>query len=75
MLSVNCFEIYNPQRDISIDKATITPYFDEANKTVKRRFRIWIHANSIMGYVCELDVYIRKKGDKPEVGLGGNVVQ
>ena len=49
----NVFEIYNPQRDISIDKVTIlnkshTLMKQYANKTVKRRFKIWMHGNPMV---------------------------
>ena len=43
-------------------------------KPVKRGFKIWVRSDSHNGYVCELECYTGRKGDKTEVGLGGSVV-
>ena len=43
-------------------------------KPVKRGFKTWVWSDSHNGYVCELECYTGRKGDKTEVGLGGSVV-
>ena len=43
-------------------------------KPVKRGFKIWVRSDSHNGYICEFECYTGRKGGKPEVGLGGSVV-
>ena len=43
-------------------------------KPVKHGFKVWVRSDSHNGYVCELECYTCRKGDKTEVGLGGSVV-
>ena len=43
-------------------------------KPVKRGFKIWVHADSHNGYVCEFECYTGRKGERTEVELGGSVV-
>ena len=43
-------------------------------KPVKRGFKIWVRSDSHSGYVCELECYTGRKGERVEVGLGGSVV-
>ena len=43
-------------------------------KPVKRGFKVWVRSDSHNRYVCELECYTGRKGDKTEVGLGGSVV-
>ena len=45
-------------------------------KPVKRGFKVWVRADSVTGYFCDLDIYIGKPSDgtTTEVGLGERVV-
>ena len=45
-------------------------------KPVKRGFKVWVRADAVMGYFCDLDVYVGKPtdGTTTEVGLGERVV-
>ena len=40
-------------------------------KPIKRRFKIWVRADSHNGYICQFDCYTGKTAGKTEVGLGG----
>ena len=41
-------------------------------KPLKRGFKVWVRADVVMGYFCDLDVYVGKPTDATttEVGLG-----
>ena len=45
-------------------------------KPVKWGFKVWVRADAITGYFCDLEVYVGKPSDgtTTEVGLGGRVV-
>ena len=45
-------------------------------KPVKRGFKVWVRADAVTGYFCDLDVYVGKPtdGTTTEVGLGERVV-
>ena len=45
-------------------------------KPVKRGFKVWVRADAVTGYFCDLDVYVGKPSDgtTTEVGLGERVV-
>ena len=45
-------------------------------KPVKRGFKVWVRADSVMGYFCDFNVYVGKPSDgtTTEVGLGERVV-
>ena len=40
-------------------------------KPVKRRFKVWVRADGVTGYVCEFEVYTGKTDGERELGLGG----
>ena len=44
-------------------------------KPVKRGFKVWVRADAVNGYVCEIEVYTGKTEGERELGLGGNVVK
>ena len=44
-------------------------------KSVKRRFKVWVRAESHNGYISQFECYTGKKGNTAEVGLGGKVVE
>ena len=74
-------EMYNPNKQVSIDEAMV-PYKGRSSmkqylpkKPVKRGFKIWMRGDSINGYISELEVYTGKQGNKVEVGLGRRVVE
>ena len=80
-LNTKFLEVYNPHQNISIDEAMIKfkgrssmkQYMPK--KPIKRGFKVWVRADAENGYISELDVYIGKKGDKIETGLGQSVVE
>ena len=45
-------------------------------KPVKRGFKVWVRADAVTGYFCDLDIYVGKPtdGTTTEVGLGERVV-
>ena len=45
-------------------------------KPVKRGFKVWVRADAVTGYFCDLDVYVGKPTDSTttKVGLGERVV-
>ena len=43
------------------------------NKPIKWWFKIWMHCDSITGYLYEFDIYTGRKSE-PELGLGETVV-
>ena len=45
-------------------------------KPVKRGFKVWVRADAVTGYFCDIDVYVGKPSDgrTSETGLGGRVV-
>ena len=44
-------------------------------KPVKRGLKVWVRANSINGYISELQVYVGKVGNRSENSLGERVVK
>ena len=64
-----CRANYRPHREQSIDEAMVAfkgrssmkQYLPK--KPVKRGFKIWVHADSHNGYVCEFECYTGKKGE------------
>ena len=74
-------KMYNPHCQISIDEAMIKfkgrssmkQYMPK--KPVKRGFKVWVRADSTNGYISELEIYVGKKGNKTEHGLGRKVVE
>ena len=75
-----CRTNYRPHREQAVDEAMVA--FKEKSsmkqylpmKPEKRGFKVWVRSDSHNGYVCELECYTGRKGDKTEVGLGGSVV-
>ena len=66
MLKTRCRVLYNPHQQISIDEAMV-PYKGRSSlkqympkKPVKRGFKVWMRADAVNGYVCEMDVYTGK---------------
>ena len=45
-------------------------------KPIKRGFKVWVRADAVTGYFCDLEVYVGKPSDgvTMEVGLGERVV-
>ena len=43
-------------------------------KPVMCGFKVWVRSDSHNRYVCELECYTGRKGDRTEVGLGGSAV-
>jgi hypothetical protein len=73
-----CLEAYSPHPQNSIDEAMI-PFKGRSSmkqympmKPVKRGFKVWVRADAVTGYFCDLDVYVGKPtdGTTTEVGLG-----
>ena len=75
-----CRTNYRPHREQAIDEAMVAFKGRSSMKQylpmkpVKCGFKIWVRSDSHNGYVCELECYMGRKGDKTEVGLGGSVV-
>ena len=75
-----CRMNYHGSQDQSIDEAMIAFKGRSSMKQympmkpTKRRFKVWVRADSENGYVCQLECYTGKHGSTAEVGLGGNVV-
>ena len=71
---------YKPHRENAIDEAmikfkgrsSIKQYLPM--KPVKRRFKVWVRADSLNGYICDLNAYTGKE-DAPQQNLGANVVR
>ena len=71
---------YKPHRENAIDEAmikfkgrsSIKQYLPM--KPVKRGFKVWVRADSLNGYICDLNVYTGKE-DAPQQNLGANVVR
>ena len=70
---------YKPHRGNAIDEAMIKYKGRSAlkqylpMKPIKRGFKVWVHADSINGYMCDFEVYTGKDGS-PEQHLGSKVV-
>ena len=75
-----CRTNYRPHREQAIDEAMVAFKGRSSMKQylpmkpVKCGFKVWVRSDSHNGYVCELECYMGRKGDKTEVGLGGSVV-
>ena len=71
---------YRPHREQAVDEAMVAFKGRSSMKQyllmkpVKRAFKVWVQSDSHNGYVCELECYTGRKGDKTEVGLGDSVV-
>ena len=72
---------YHLHREISVDEAMI-PFNGRSTmkqympkKPVRRGLKVWVLADAHNGYVSTIDVYIGRKGDTTEHGLGSRVVQ
>jgi hypothetical protein len=73
-------ENYSPTREQAIDECMIKfkgrigfkQYMPQ--KPVKRGYKIWVWADKT-GYVCDIQIYTGKIGDKAEKNLGERVVQ
>ena len=44
-------------------------------KPIKRGFKMWMRADAVNGYISEMEMYVGKKKDKVEQGLGRHVVE
>ena len=46
------------------------------NKPVKRGFKVWVRADAVTGYFCDIKVHVGKPSDGPssETGLGEKVI-
>ena len=71
---------YHPHRDNAIDEAMIKFKGRSAMKQfvplkpTKRGFKVWVRADSVIGYISDFDVYTGKEG-APEKYLGEKVVK
>lgn len=71
---------YNPHRENSIDEAMIKFKGQSSlkqylpKKPIKRGFKVWVRADGINGFICDLDVYTGKE-ESMETGLGAKVVK
>ena len=76
-----CLKCYHGSQNQSIDEAMIAFKGRSAmkqympKKPTKRGFKVWVRADSKNGYVCQMDFYTGKQGDRVEVGLGANIVR
>lgn len=73
--------VYTPHHQNSIDEAMI-PFKGRSSvkqympmKPIKRGVKVWTRADSINGYVCELQIYLGKVGNTAEKQLGARVVK
>ena len=71
--------VYHPHCQVSIDEAMI-PFKGWSSmkqylplKPVKRGFKVWAMADSLNGYLCDLNVYTGATGER-EIALGEKVV-
>lgn len=73
--------LYNPSQNLSVDESMVA--FTGRScmkqymplKPIKRGFKVWAMTDSATGYLLSFDVYTgKKKSNKPELGLGENVV-
>ena len=80
-LSEEIAAVYEPERDISIDKAMI-PFKGQSSlkqcmplKPVRRGIKVWARTESSSGYVYGFQVYTGKQGGTTKTGLGEKVVK
>ena len=80
-LSTRFAEVYQPHRDVTIDEAMIK-FKGRSSlkqymplKSTKRGVKVWVAADSTNGYFSHFEVYIGKKGNSVEQGLGARVVK
>ena len=71
---------YHPHCQVSIDEAMI-PFKGRSSmkqylplKPVKRGFKVWAMADSLNGYLCDLNVYTGATGER-EIALGESCSQ
>ena len=71
---------YSPHQQCAIDEAMV-PFKGRSSlkqylpkKPIKRGFKVWVRADSVSGYVCDLDVYTGKD-DTTTSHLGLKVVE
>ena len=74
----NCKKLYNMHHHVSVDEAMIKFGGQHAssvgapNKPAKRGFKIFCICDAVTGYLCDFQVYHRKK---KEIGLTQRVVE
>ena len=80
MLSTAFYEVFRPQKNLSVDEAMI-PFKGHSSlkqymplKPIKRGIKVWGIADAVNGYVTAFEIYTGKKA-KVERNLGANVVK
>ena len=76
----NFRSVYHPGREVSVDEAmikfkgrsSIKQYLPK--KPIRRGIKSWVMADAVNGYVCDLQVYTGKHGDRVTTNLGMHVV-
>ena len=81
MLRNRFADVWNPDKNISIDEAMI-PFKGRSSlkqympmKPIKRGIKVWVRADANNGYVLAFEVYTGRKGNTTEKGLGAMVVK
>ena len=75
----NFRSVYHPGREVSIDEAMIkfkgrSSIKQYLPKKPIRGIKSWVMADAVNGYVCDLQVYTGKHGDRATTNLGMHVV-
>ena len=80
MMQSRFVSLYDPHRECAIDEAMV-PYKGRSSlkqympkKPVRRGLKVWLRADSLTGYVSQLQVYVGRE-ISPERGLGARVVK
>jgi hypothetical protein len=72
--------LYNPSQNLSVDesmvaftgRSTMKEYMPL--KPIQRGFKVWAMTDSATSYLVLIYILVKKKSNKPELGLGENVV-
>ena len=54
-------------------RSTLKQYMP--NKPIKRGFKVWVRADSLIGYISDFSVYTGSKDGNKQVDLGGTIVK
>ena len=77
----NSLTKYKPHRENSVDEAMVLfkgkSSFKQyiPNKPTKRGYKVWVRADAINGYCCDIDIYAGATQGATQFGLGASVVK
>ena len=77
-----CKRLYKPNREVSVDEQMIGTkcrigfrQYMPLKPTHKWGIKVWVMADSVTGYCCNLQIYTGKEGGNVEQGLASRVVK